>query len=372
MSITVIAVCAMLVAANEASPVGGDYGQPRLLIAAPENPRFSHLAWPKICQTEDGSLVVAFVAARAHTLDGCPAVSVSTDGGRSFTRPHILKEFDSSQDYAHCGNVALGTAEDGSVVILTMAFTGDTRNTVFGWRLTDSGSTWQPVDTSALAVNKTGSVFGRILPMPGKGLVALGHYRPPSEPSTGIWMSVSQDHGRTWGPPRLVIPGHYYEPAAVFTASRVIALLRNGRHEFRWRYDQAVSDDFGEQWRITAGAVAVDPKSRCSLPSPFIAVSDRDPTKLYALQSERGTVGDSRGRIYLWTADAKTLDWRRKGLVVSIPEAAAGLSDWSYPWMTSLDGDKWFLVFYAGRVSGSNSIWGMTIQLDESANCRTN
>jgi len=60
-------------------------------------------------------------------------------------------------------------------------------------------------------------------------------------------------------------------------------------------------------------------------------------------------------------ADAKTLHWRRKGLVVSIPKEAIELSDWSYPWMTSLDGDSWFLVFYAGRVSGSNSIWGMTI-----------
>jgi len=352
----------MLVAANEASPVGGDYEQPRLLIAAPENPRFSHLAWPKVCQTEDGSLVVAFVAARAHTRDGCPAVSVSSDGGRSFTRPHVLKEFDSSQPHAHCGNVALGTAEDGSVIVLAMAFTGDKRNTIFGWRSTDSGRTWQPVDTSALADDKTGSVFGRIFPVPGKGLVAFGHYRPPSKPSTGIWMSVSQDHGRTWGAPRLVVPGRYYEPATVFAAGRFIALLRNGDSKFRWRYDQAVSDDLGERWQVTTGAIAVDPKSRCSLPSPFIAVSGRDPTRLCALQSERGTVDDSQGRIYLWTADAKTLAWKRQGLVVSIPKAADGLSDWSYPWMTPLDGDRWFLVFYAGRVSGSNSIWGMTIQ----------
>ena len=361
-SITVIAVCAMLVAADETSPVGGDYGQPRLLIAAPENPRFAHLAWPKSCRTKDGTLVVAYIAGRAHTRDGCPAVSVSNDGGKSFTRPHILKEFDSSQDYAHCGNIALGTAEDGSVVILAMAFTGDTRNTVFGWRSTDSGSTWRPVDTSALANDKTGSVFGRIFPVPGKALVVLGHYRAPSKPSTGVWMSVSQDHGRTWGPPRLVAPGRYYEPAAVLAEGRLIALLRNGNPEHVWRYDQAVSDDLGERWQITAGAIAIAPESHCSLPSPFIAGSVRDPSQVYALQSERGTVGDSRGRIYLWTAEAKTLQWKRQGLVVSIPKAAAGLADWSYPWMTPLDGDSWFLVFYAGHVTGSNSIWGMTVK----------
>lgn len=362
MSITLIAVCTMFVAGDDASPIGGDYGQPQLLIAAPENPRFSHLAWPKVCQAKDGSLVVAFVAARAHTQDGCPAVSVSSDGGRSFTRPHILKEFDSSQEYAHCGNVALGAAEDGSVVLLAMAFTGDERNTIFGWRSTDSDHTWQPVDTSALANNKTGSVFGRIFPVPGKGLAVLGHYRPPSEPSAGIWMSLSQDHGRTWATPQMVAPGRYYEPAAVLAADRIVALLRNGRREFTWRYDQAVSDNLGGSWKITAGAIAADPESRCSLPSPFIAASDRDPTRLVALQSERGTVGDSRGRIYLWTADVKTLQWKREGLVVSIPKSATSLSDWSYPWMTSLEDGKLFLVFYAGQVSGSNSIWGMTIQ----------
>ena len=362
MSIPLLAVCTLLAATDKDCPIGGDYGQPRLLIAAPENPRLAHLAWPKICRAKDGTLVVAYVAARAHTRDGCPAVSVSTDGGKSFTPPQVLREFDSSQDYAHCGNVALGTASDGSVVLLAMAFTGDKRNTILGWRSTDSAKTWQPVDTSALAENKTGSVFGPVLVVPGKGLAVWGHYRPPSKPAQGIWMSVSPDHGRTWGPPQLVTTGRYYEPAAAFAAGRLIVLLRNGGRKYHWRFDQAVSDDLGKQWQVATGVMAVDPKSRCSLPSPFITVSARDPSRVLALQSERGVLGDSRGRIYLWTANAKTLDWQRQGLVVSIPKSATGLSDWSYPWMTPLEDGNWFMVFYAGNVSGSNSIWGMTIR----------
>ena len=219
------------------------------------------------------------------------------------------------------------------------------------------------MDRSALADDKTGSVFGSIFPVPGKGLVVLGHYRSPSKPSTGIWMSVSQDQGCTWGPPRLVAPGRYYEPAAVFAEGRLIALFRNGNPEYVWRYDQSVSDDLGAQWRTTPGAIAIAPERRCSLPSPFIAASACDPSQLCVLQSERGIVGESRGRIYLWTADANTLQWKREGLVVSIPKAATGLSDWSYPWMTPLNGKSWFLVFYAGHNTGSNSIWGMTIEL---------
>ena len=317
--------------ANQASPQGKDYGQPRRLIAAPENPRFAHLAWPKVCRTKDGTLVVAYVAARAHTRGGCPAVSISADGGRSFTRPHVLTEFDSSQNYAHCGNVALGTSDDGTVVLLAMAFTGDKCNTIVGWRSVDSGKSWQPIDATNLAENTTGSVFGEVFNVPGKGLAVFGHYRKPSDPMTGIWMAYSTDDGRSWGVPQLVTKSRYYEPAFTFTEERFIGLLRHPPGPETRRYDQAVSDDLGKTWQIGPSTIALAPEVKASLPSPFITVSSRDPTTLYALQSERGSSGKSRGRIYLWIADAKKLVWLRKGLVVSIPETAKLLGDWSYP-----------------------------------------
>ncbi len=360
---SVVALCVLCNVTAELDPQGGEFGQPQRLIAAPADARFAHLAWPKVCRCNDGTLVVACVAGRAHTRAGCPAVSRSTDAARHFTAPSVLQQFDPQQPYAHCGNVALGLAEDGAVVLLAMAFTGNSRHTILGWRSTDTGRSWKPIDTASLAENRTGSVFGNIFAIPGKGLAVWGHYRPPSEPAHGIWLAFSQDNGRCWGKPQTVAAGRYVEPAAVLAQDRLIALLRNADPGHRWRYDQAVSDDLGTTWQIAPCSIAVAPDSGWTLPSPFVAAAPHDPTRLYALQSQRGTAGDSRGRIYLWTANCSSLQWTRQGLVVSIPQAATQLADWSYPWMTPLGDGKWFLVFYAGQVSGPSSIWGMTITL---------
>ena len=359
--------CFPLISAAADTPQGGDYGQPALIVPAPEDARYAHLAWPKVVCTPDGTLIVGCCAARAHTRDGCPAVAISTDGGKTFTPPHILRQFDHTMPYRHCGNISMGVADDGSVVLLAMAFSGNKQNTIFGWRSTDSGKTWQEVDTSNLAENKTGSVFSEIIKVPGKGLVTFGHYRRPSEPSTGIWMACSTDNGQSWGVPQLVTDKPYYEPSFTFTEGRFIGLLRHPKAPETRRYDQAVSDDLGKTWQIGPSTIALQPEVKASLPSPFITFSQQDPSKLYVLQSERGWQGKSRGRIYLWTANAKKLDWKREGLLVTIPGSAKTLGDWSYPWMAPLGKGNWFLVFYGGVVDGANSIWGMTINPEKTA-----
>jgi hypothetical protein len=279
-------------------------------------------------------------------------------------------------------------------VLLAMAYSGNTHNTILGWRSTDGGARWTRVDTSALADNKTGSVYGHILQVPGVavrklgqaphdqtnsalsnpearsepvpcshspgvGLVVFGHYRQPSQPSTGIWMSVSRDHGLTWGPPLVVTETPYFEPAFTFTQGRFVGLLRLPSDGQARRYDEAVSDDLGESWQIRPSKIAIPEGQPGRQPSPFITVSPTDPAKLYALQSMRDQGDESRGRVYLWTADAQQLDWQRQGVVVSIPATAANLADWSYPWMTPVGDGQWMLAFYAGSSRGANSIYGM-------------
>jgi hypothetical protein len=125
-------------------PEGGEFGSPRVLVSAPDDPRFHHLAWPKIATAPDGTVVLAYVSGRRHVDgEGCPVVALSTNGGRSFSGPLILKEFDRRRPFHHAANLALGVAEDGAVVLLCMAFTGNRRNSVFGWRSTDGGRTWE-------------------------------------------------------------------------------------------------------------------------------------------------------------------------------------------------------------------------------------
>ncbi len=358
-----LSVLSLPVAAT-AEPLAGDYGQPRLLVPSPDNPRLAHLSWPKIVRCPDGTLVVGYSAGRYHGGggEGCPAVSISTDGGQNFSSPKILQEFTRQGKYDNCGNLAMGIADDGAVVLLAMAYTGNKDNTVVGWRSTDSGKTWPPVDTSPLADNQTGSVFGTITKVPGKGLVVFGHYRAPSKPSSGIWMAFSSDHGKTWGSPKTVTEKPHFEPSVTLAGERLVGLFRNtGGKPTRW-YQQAVSDDMGQTWNITPASLAIPEGLPGSQPSPFVIADPDNPSKLYALQSIRGGLDDTRGRIYLWSADAQKLDWQRRGLVVANPKADMQLNDWTYPWMTPLGDGTWFLVFYAGNPRGANSIYGLTLK----------
>src|SRR5215213_10931199 len=90
----------------------------RVAVAPPENPRYQHLAWPKAVRAADGTVVLGYLAGTHHGNGSCPAVSVSTDGGQTFTAPNVLKEFGPGMEYTNSGNMALGLAHDGAVILL--------------------------------------------------------------------------------------------------------------------------------------------------------------------------------------------------------------------------------------------------------------
>ena len=127
---------------------------------------------------------------------------------------------------------------------------------------------------------------------------------------------------------------------------------------------QAVSDDHKQNWTLTRWPER--PAGDWSLPSPFLAVSPRHPHQLCALESQRHAKGNLPGRILLWTADGRRLDWTCRGVVVEFPEALGMRSDITYPWMTYLDGNAWFLVFYCGQSRGPSAIYGMRLCLADS------
>ncbi len=134
----------------------------RVAVEPQTDARFAHLSWNKVVRTPRGTLVLAYVAGTFHGNHGggCPAISRSVDNGESFSAPHLLREFGPGQDYMHCGNLALGLAEDGALVLLAMAFDGDNANHIFGWRSEDDGQTWSAINTEALGPNDPHHDFG--------------------------------------------------------------------------------------------------------------------------------------------------------------------------------------------------------------------
>jgi hypothetical protein len=347
-------------------PLAGDFGEPGIIVAAPENPRFAHLSWPKVVRTKDGTLVVAYVAGRFHGThgEGCPAVSVSTDGGKTFTPPKILKEYGPKDTYTSGGNVALGLAHDGAVVLLSMAYKGDVANTIDGWRSTDGGKTWQVADVSRLANNKTGSVYGHVLSLPDKRLAVVGHYRKGSTTRTaGLWISYSVDAGQTWSDPHTITASGLVEPAFIFTAGRFVGLARP-KQTPAW-YSQLASDDLGKTWSEEAKVLEPTQTKGVKYPSPGLFIDPNDSSRLIAMVSQRfsAEVGNQLyGQIDLYSANVKSLDWKRLGTAAKFPRTLRERSDLTYGWMAPTEANRWFLVFYCGKTNGASDIYGLEFE----------
>ncbi|HWA99387.1 MAG TPA: sialidase family protein, partial [Pirellulales bacterium] len=290
---------------------------------------------------------------------GSPAISISADNGKTFTAPHVLREFGKGKDYTQSGNLALGVAGDGALVVLAMAYTAGEGNHIFGWRSTDSGKNWVPTDTATLGPNRTGSVFGNFVEIPGTGLGVVGHYRDGSQPyQTGIWLAASNDDGRTWSEPRRISEADAAEPVLVSSAERLIAILR-GKARKGQEY-VAVSDDHGQHWTTKLSELAPENPKTHSLAAPCAVVNPEKPDELLVLTTERG----DPGRIWLWRASAKALDFKRERVLLEFPRIAGDKhSDYGYPWLVPISGRRWMLFYYHGYSRGPNAIWVADVEL---------
>lgn len=94
----------------------------------------------------------------------------STDEGSTFSNPEILRGFGPGLDYTCCGNLALGIADDGAIVLLAMTYTGNEANHIFEWHSEDDGLNWNPTDTAKLGPNLTWSNSHRPGPPAGSEL----------------------------------------------------------------------------------------------------------------------------------------------------------------------------------------------------------
>jgi hypothetical protein len=332
----------------------------RIAIAPPSNPRFEHLAWPKAVRTRDGTIVVGFQAGTHHGNESCPAVSISTDAGKTFSAPNVLREFGPNTEYTNSGNMALGLAHDGSVLLLSHGHRGNTTNHIFGWRSADNGRTWKPVDTSALGPNKTGSSTGAIVQLPDRKLIAVGHYRGGSKPyEYGIWQSISPDDGLTWGEPSMVTNINAGEPVIVRSGDRLLVFIR-GRGPASTRQFIAVSDDFARTWRTELSNITPrDPKASL-LTHPFAMVNPHKPDELLNITFSRPLPAAAE----LWRGNPSTLQFKPDRTLVQLPKIEGDPNtDFGYAWLVPLDGRDALMFYYHGRGRGPCPIWVAEVKI---------
>jgi hypothetical protein len=332
----------------------------RVAIAPSGNSRFHHLAWPKAVRTADGTIVLGYQAGTHHGNESCPAVSLSTDRGKTFTAPQILREFGKGKDYENSGNMALGIAHDGAVILLSHGHTKDITNHIFGWRSTDSGRTWKPVDTSALGPDKTGSATGSIVQLPGKKLMAVGHYRGGSKPySVGIWSSVSEDDGLTWGAPQMINNLNAGEPVIVRQGERLLVFIR-GRGPGSVRQFVSVSNDWGRTWKTDLLNITPRQSHTTGLAHPFAMVHPHRPAELLAITFERPLPGSAQ----LWRGDAKTLTFKPERTLVELPKIPGDTNtDFGYAWLVPMEGRRALVFYYHGSRDSTCPIWVLETEI---------
>jgi hypothetical protein len=339
------------------SPEGG---RVRVAVAPPEGTRYVHLAWPKAVRTADGTIVLGYQAGTHHGDGSSPAISLSTDGGKTFTPPKILKEFGPGHEYTNSGNMAMGVAHEGAVIVLSHGHRKNEANHIFGWRSTDSGRTWTPVNTSALGPNKTGSSTGSLVRLPGRKLMVVGHYRGGSKPyDTGIWQSVSEDDGLTWGEPAMINNLNSGEPVLVRKDDRLLVFIR-GRGPGAVRQFISVSDDWGKTWRTDlSNIIPVNPHT-LGLAHPFAMVNPRNTAELLAITFERPLPGSAQ----LWRGDPQTLAFRHDRTLVELPKIEGDPNtDFGYAWLVPLEGRRALVFYYHGRSRGECPIWVLEMEV---------
>lgn len=340
------------------------HGTPRKLVPAPSDPRHAHLAWPKLAVTSKGQWVLAYCAAEFHGAHGggCPAVSTSDDGV-SFSDPLILTEFGGGETYTHCGNLALGVTSDDTIILMAMAYRGDDANSIFGWASIDGGKNWQEINVASLAASRTGSVYGHIFQVPGRGYAVCGHYRPGSYPhDTGLWISFSQE-GLHWFAPEHITDTHLVEPAVICVDENIVGLVRYPNADQHDRYALLQANRRRLDWTLSDSPVkSAKPNTR--LPSPFITVDPDDPNRLIALMTERTVPGNTPGRISWWTSTSGGSEWTDRGTLVELPHADGDPNtDFGYPWMAKRENGTWLMTFYHGQSKGPNHIWSLDLTL---------
>ncbi len=315
-----------------------------------------HLAWPKLARLPNGKIALIYFGGHAHGGRKGVYVRISDDEGKGFGPAELL--WWGQYPHHRVANGALGVTEDGNIVVLVMAVGGVSPNMtseIRGFVSEDNGVRWRAADTSRLS-GTIRSVFGRILGVPGRGLLATGFNTTGSKGmyQTALWAAWSEDGGYTWGEPRLVTSGDQpmIEPSLLIHDGRIRGIARPFERGGQAIYREIDADPDDENWSATLTPMKVAQQA-----APYVFT--RDGTLLALITDRAGT--DEQGnivrKITLWIKRGDESDWEEQVKLLEIPQKI----DFGYPWGVTLSDGSEFVVYYAGQSNGVSDLYSFRL-----------
>ncbi len=307
--------------------------------------------FPVLVKLRNGSLAAVVRGGAPHIGVGGRLDFVrSTDGGKTWTLPQPIVYVPPDSR-----NPAFGQAPDDTLV-LAFAVTGpypkgkwqppvSTRYTVWLTLSDDNGQTWQPPRPLTVAPLPYGSPFGKIVTLPDNSLL-LPVYEWGEDRHYGSYVFRSRDNGQTWGEPRLIADGHNEAAIAVLPNGTVLAIVRRNDNAL----SECYSDDGGERW--TPPKPLTEPPFH---PADVIVLDSQRVLLTFGRRTEpfgaEAVLGEIEGNSVRWRWETRTLiEWR------------AANADCGYPSSAQLDDGTIVTIVYGvglkdNDVDGAFGLW---------------
>ncbi|HJT79242.1 MAG TPA: sialidase family protein [Gemmataceae bacterium] len=271
--------------------------------------------FPVALRLRDGRIAVVLRGGARHLgIQGRLDMVFSSDDGKSWTRPALV--VDSPLDDR---NPALGQARDGSLVVAYFRFAKydkqgrydpklATPDTTWVIRSGDGGKTWGESTAIDVADIGWGSPYGKILTLPdGAMLLPIygGPVRAPGEKvadSDNSYLYRSTDDGKSWKRYATIGKGFNETGLVRLPSGNLLAAMRSVRGDLWLTSSQDGGKSWGQPRQLAPGQVH---------PADLLLLPDRRVLLVTGYRvgpfGVRGLVGDSEGRF----------DWRRRFVLVN-------------------------------------------------------
>ncbi len=299
--------------------------------------------WPWIDRDAAGALYCVFREGTQHMYAATGRVLIcrSTDGGKTWSEPGVVADAPEIDDR----NAAITVLPDGGLLVAYNTYTAADESQAMTTRSPDGGATWSPPQP----LDKPNTRTRASVKMLRDGSYLLPYYVAPGN---GALAGLSEDGGATWRTVRVPdadgFVGDEWD-ALEYAPGRLVGVFRNSHPQTDGAFWVSLSDDSGRTW---------SPPRRTNVrsdrhPSPAqVAVHQGTPTLIYC---DRRMVSVSAVR----TTDPAFLEWDLARRAPCFHHNADGspILDGGYPASVALNARERLIVDYEIRESKRQIAW---------------